>query len=118
MKIPMCYSPVIWLPPSLQCLTIAVHTLIKPCVLMLLLGTLYAIAHILLQSICNLCRQNTQQQATFLISRIAQQKILLHILASIEKGGTQRYVPHQAKEHAKYIDAAQIDCLAVGDRRR
>lgn len=115
---PMLNSPVIWLPPSFQCLSTAVHTLITPGVLMLLLGALNTIPHILLQSIRDLCGKNTQQQATFLISCIAQQEVLLHILTSIEEGRTQRYVPHQAKEHAQYIDAAQIDCLAEEGGRK
>lgn len=67
-------SPMIWLTPTPQGLTIVAAVLINATsMMMLLFGAFNAIAHILLQAIGNLGGQNAQQQTALLISRIAQQ---------------------------------------------
>lgn len=104
----------IWLTPTPQGLTVLIAARIEAgSTMMLLLGAFNAVAHILLQAIGNLSWQNAQQQTALLVSRIAQQQILLHVLTPVQKGGAQRNIPHQSKEYAQKIDAAQVDGLTV-----
>lgn len=102
--------PMIWLAPALQCLTVVVKAVIEAgSALMLLLGAFNAIPDILLQAIGYLSGQYAKQKTALLISRVAQQQILLHVLAPIKERGAQRNISHESEEDAQAIDAAQVD---------